>query len=166
VRVIVPPRSRPDDGGVRRLGLSAAVAAFALTAGACTGSQASVEHSCGAVDKRFIQTAGLNMTALGIWASGYQDGAIDPAEMVAQARDAARRVSYTEPHDPSLRRAQVLIDAMFLEYGDAVAHLASGKPDAGKRMFRAYGLANFAREILVDAQPELAKRGCDVAALL
>jgi hypothetical protein len=166
VRVIVPPQSRPDDGGVRRLGLSAAVAAFALTAGACTGSQASVEHSCGAVDKRFIQTAGLNMTALGIWASGYQDGAIDPAEMVAQARDAARRVSYTEPHDPSLRRAQVLIDAMFLEYGDAVAHLASGKPDAGKRMFRAYGLANFAREILVDAQPELAKRGCDVAALL
>jgi hypothetical protein len=153
-------------GGVRRLGLSAAVAAFALTAGACTGSQASVEHSCGAVDKRFIQTAGLNMTALGIWASGYQDGAIDPAEMVAQARDAARRVSYTEPQDPSLRRAQVLIDAMFLEYGDAVAHLASGKPDAGKRMFRAYGLANFAREILVDAQPELAKRGCDVAALL
>jgi hypothetical protein len=142
------------------------VAAFALTAGACTGSQASVKHSCGAVDKRFIQTAGLNMTALGIWASGYQDGAIDPAEMVAQARDAARRVSYTEPHDPSLRRAQVLIDAMFLEYGDAVAHLASGKPDAGKRMFRAYGLANFAREILVDAQPELAKRGCDVAALL
>ncbi|HLM33299.1 MAG TPA: hypothetical protein VK285_04465 [Gaiellaceae bacterium] len=151
---------------MRRLGLSAAVAAFALTAGACTGSKASAEHSCGALDKRFIQTAGLNMTALGIWASGYQDGAIDPAEMAAQARDAARRVSYTEPHDPSLRRARVLIDAMFLEYGDAVAHLASGKPDAGKRMFRAYGLANFAREILVDAQPELAKRGCNVAALL
>ncbi len=106
------------------------------------------------------------MTALGIWASGYQDGAIDPAEMVAQARDAAKRVAYTEPHDPSLRRAQVLIDAMFLEYGDAVAHLASGKPDAGKRMFRAYGLANFAREILVEAQPELAKHGCDVAPLL
>jgi len=33
-------------------------------------------------------------------------------------------------------------------------------------MFRAYGLANFAREILVEAQPELAKRGCDVAPLL
>ena len=152
--------------GVRRLSLSAAVAAFALTAGACTGSQASAGHSCGALDKRFIQTAGLNMTALGIWASGYQDGAIEPAEMVAQARNAAKRVSFTEPKDPSLQRAQVLIDAMFLEYGDAVAHLASGKPDAGKRMFRAYGLANFAREILVDAQPELAKRGCDVAPLL
>ena len=67
--------------------------------------------------------------------------------------------AYTEPHDPSLLRAQCLIDAMFLEYGDAVAHLAKGKPDAGKRMFRAYGLANFAREILVEAQPELAKRG-------
>ena len=56
-------------GEVRRLGLSAAVVAFALTAGACTGSQASAGHSCGALDKRFIQTAGLNMTALGIWAS-------------------------------------------------------------------------------------------------
>jgi hypothetical protein len=153
-------------GGVRRLGLSAALAAFALTAGAGTGTQASAGHSCGARDPRVIQTAGLNMTALGIWASGYQDGEVDPAEMVAQARHAAKRVAYTEPHDPSLRRAQVLIDAMFLEYGDAVAHLASGKPDAGKRMFRAYGLANFAREILVEAQPELAKRGCDVAPLL
>jgi hypothetical protein len=106
------------------------------------------------------------MTSLGIWASGYQDGSIEPAEMVAQARNAARRVSYTQPNDPSLRRAQVLIDAMFLEYGDAVAHLATGKPDAGKRMFRAYGLATFAREILVEAQPELAKRGCDVTPLL
>ena len=141
-------------------------AALALTTGACTGSQAAAEHSCGALDKRFLQTAGVNMTALGIWASGYQDGSIEPAEMVAQARDAARRVSFAEPHDPSLRRAQVLIDAMFLEYGDAVAQVAKGKPDAGKRMFRAYGLATFAREILVEAQPELAKRGCDVTPLL
>ena len=140
--------------------------ALALATGACTGSQASAGHSCGALDKRFLQTAGLNMTALGIWGSGYQNGEIEPAELVAQARAAAKRVSYTEPHDPSLRRAQVLIDAMFLEYGDAVAHRAKGKPDAGKRMYRAYGLANFAREILVEAQPELAKRGCDVAPLL
>ncbi len=140
--------------------------ALALTTGACTGSKAEAGHSCGALDKRFLQTAGLNMTSLGIWASGYQDGSIEPAEMVAQARNAARRVSYTQPNDPSLRRAQVLIDAMFLEYGDAVAHLATGKPDAGKRMFRAYGLATFAREILVEAQPELAKRGCDVTPLL
>ena len=141
-------------------------AALALTTGACTGSQAAADHSCGALDKRFLQTAGINMTALGIWASGYQDGSIEPAEMVAQARNAAKCVSFTEPHDPSLRRAQVLIDAMFLEYGDAVALVAKGKPEAGKRMFRAYGLATFAREILVEAQPELAKRGCDVTPLL
>jgi hypothetical protein len=33
-------------------------------------------------------------------------------------------------------------------------------------MHRAYGLANFAREVLLEAQPELAKRGCDVTSLL
>jgi hypothetical protein len=33
-------------------------------------------------------------------------------------------------------------------------------------MHRSYGLANFAREILADAQPVLAKHGCDVCPLL
>ena len=33
-------------------------------------------------------------------------------------------------------------------------------------MHRAYGLANFAREVLLEAQPALAKFGCDVGALL
>jgi hypothetical protein len=33
-------------------------------------------------------------------------------------------------------------------------------------MMRAYGLANFAHDVLVQAQPALAARGCSVAALL
>jgi hypothetical protein len=33
-------------------------------------------------------------------------------------------------------------------------------------MHRAYGLANFAHEILAEAGPELAKQGCDVRGLL
>ena len=38
--------------------------------------------------------------------------------------------------------------------------------DSGERMLRAYGLANFARDVLADAQPALQSDGCDVAALL
>jgi hypothetical protein len=54
---------------------------------------------------------------------------------------------------------------MFNEYGEAVILHAKGK-DAGERMYRAYGLANFARDVLAEAQPALQPQGCDVAALL
>jgi hypothetical protein len=33
-------------------------------------------------------------------------------------------------------------------------------------MYRAYGLANFAHDVLVQAQPDLLERGCDVGPLL
>lgn len=105
------------------------------------------------------------MTALGIWAAGYKNGEIEPGEVAKEARGAAKRVGYVKPTDPSLREAQKLMNAMFSEYGEAVALSAKGK-EAGERMHRAYGLANFAREVLVEAQPELAKRGCDVGPLL
>lgn len=42
---------------------------------------------------------------------------------------------------------------------------AEGK-DPGERVFRAYGLTNFAREVLAEAQPALQHQVCDVAALL
>ena len=148
------------------MGLTAALLVLALVAGGCTESRAAAGHSCGALDKRFIQTAGINMTALGMLAEDYQSGAMSAQDVVAQARDSAKRISFVTPRDPSLRRAQTLIDAMFQEYGDAVAHREKGKPDAGARMYRAYGLANFARDVLVQAQPALAKRGCDVTPLL
>ena len=130
------------------------------------GSPQAIDHSCSATDKRFIQTAGTNMTALGVWAESYRTGELEAEEVAEQARDAARRVQYTKPHDPSLRQAQRLIDGMFVEYGEAVTLAAKERARAGKHMHRAYGLANFAREILVDAQPALAERGCDVSALL
>src|ERR687893_1869079 len=83
-----------------------------------SGSDAPVAHSCGATDKRFIQTASTNMTALGIWSEGYRSGDLGPEEVAEQARDAARRVSYVKPRDPALRQAQRLIDGMFVEYGE------------------------------------------------
>ena len=38
--------------------------------------------------------------------------------------------------------------------------------DPGKYVYRAYGLANFAHDVLSQAEPALAKRGCDVSPLL
>lgn len=148
------------------MGLSAALLALVIVAGGCTESRVAVGHSCGALDRRFIETAGVNMTALGMLAEDYQTGAMSPEEVAEEARASAQRVTYVEPRDPSLRTAQALIGAMFREYGDAVHRQAKGKPDAGERMYRAYGLANFARDVLRQAQPALAKQGCDVAALL
>ena len=160
---------RPPDlyGELRRLGVTAAALVLALTAAGCGagGGRAALSHSCGATDKSFIKTASINMTALSLWANGYRSGEIEPEDVAEQSYDAAKRVAYVKPNDPSLREAQKLLDAMFREYGDAVKLKAKGKA-SGRRMYRAYGLASFAREVLLDAQPELAKQGCEVAPLL
>jgi hypothetical protein len=150
---------------VRRIGAIAAALFLALLAAGCGDSKATIAHSCGATDRHFIQTATVNITALTVWASGYQEGDIEPDEVVAQAQDAAKRVDYATPHDPSLREAQTLLGAMFSEYAKAVEAEEKGKP-AGERMYRAYGLANFARDVLLEAQPALEQQGCDVQPLL
>ena len=152
---------------LRGIGVTAAaVLACVLVASGCaTAPEASATHTCGPTDKRFIKTASVNMTALGIWAAGYQSGEIPPEKVAEEAKNAARRLAHAEPSDPSLRQAQRYMNAMFEEYGEALELHAKGKR-AGKRIHRAYGLANFAREVLVEAEPELGKRGCDVGPLL
>ncbi|TMJ96902.1 MAG: hypothetical protein E6G67_03960 [Actinobacteria bacterium] len=143
----------------------AAALFLAFLAAGCGESKATLAHSCGATDRHFIQTATVNMTALTLWASGYQQGEIDADQVVSQAQDAAKRVDYAQPHDPSLRQAQTLLGAMFNEYAKAILAEEKGK-QAGDKMYRAYGLANFARQVLVQAQPALKRRGCDVESLL
>ncbi len=154
---------------MRRIGVTAAALVLAFVIGFAVrggGTEDALAHTCSATDKRFIKTVGTNMTALGVWAEGYKSGAIEPEDVARQARDAAKRVKYVKPRDPSLRHAQRLIDAMFNEYGHAVSLAAKERARAGEHMHRAYGLANFAREVLVEAQPALAKQGCDVGPLL
>jgi hypothetical protein len=154
---------------LRGIGIIAAalVLAFAIGFGVRgLGTEDALAHSCSATDKRFIKTATTNMTALGIWAEGYREGEIDAEEVRTQARAAAKRIVYVKPRDPALRQAQRLMDAMFTEYGEAVVLAEKERTRAGQHMHRAYGLANFARDVLVDAQPELAKHGCDVGPLL
>ena len=151
---------------LRRLSVIAATLFLCACASGCSGgsSQARV-HSCGATDQKFIQTASVDVMALGSLTSDYQTGMADADEVAQQAFDAAKRVTNVTPHDFSLQTAQRYLDGMFREYGEAVRMQAKGE-DAGERMYRAYGLANFAHDVLVQAQPALLQRGCDVGPLL
>jgi hypothetical protein len=160
---------RPSDADVplvlRRFGVFAATLFLLLCTSGCSGAPESKEHSCGAADQKFIQTAAVDVTALGSLTADFQSGIADADEVAEQAFEAAKRVTHVEPHDYSLRTAQRYLDGMFREYGEAVTMQAKGE-DAGERMYRAYGLANFAHDVLVQAQPELLQRGCDVGPLL
>lgn len=165
------PATHDSETDLRGFGVTAAALVCAFGIGfAIRGGGAEAEaargHTCSATDKRFIQAAGTDMTALSLWGEGYKNGELDADEVARQAEGAAKRVGYVKPHDPSLKLSQRLIDEMFLEYGRAITLAAKERAQAGQHMHRAYGLANFAREVLLEAQPELAKRGCDVTSLL
>ena len=168
-RAIAEPPRR-SDAYVELRGLSviaaALVLAFLVGFAVRAGTEDAEAHSCSATDRRFIEAAKTDMTALGAWSDSYRDGSVAADEVAEHARDAAKRVKYVKPHDPSLRLSQRLMEGMFREYGQAVALAAKERSRAGEHMHRAYGLADFARQVLVRAQPELAKRGCDVTALL
>lgn len=146
-----------------RVSLTAALS-LAILAG-CGGSRDPLSHSCVATDQKFIQAASLDVTAFNVLADEFRTGRAGAEEIASEAFDAASRVGKVRPSDPALQQAQKYLDAMFTEYGEAVTLHAEGK-DSGDRMFRAYGLANFARDVLVEAQPALQREGCDVAPLL
>jgi hypothetical protein len=150
---------------LRRFGLTAAALVLALTAFGCGGAQDPLAHSCVATDQKFIATASVDVTAFNVLADDFRAGAVEADEIAEEAFSAADRVANVEPRDPSLRQAQKYLDAMFTEYGEAVTLHAEGK-NSGERMYRAYGLANFARDVLAEAQPALQHAGCDVAPLL
>src|SRR5215211_3056128 len=151
---------------LRRIGVTAAALVLAFTIGlAVRGGTGEAEaHSCSATDRKFIETAKTDMTALTVWADSFRSGAVDAREVASQARDAAERVTYVKPHDPSLQTSQRLMESMFREYGEAVTLVSKERRRAGEHMYRAYGLAHFAREVLAQAQPDLARHGCDVTA--
>jgi Flp pilus assembly protein TadD len=161
----VPPE---DDRAVRTGLIAAGLASFAavvLLTGGGHGRSATVEHTCSATDRQFISKTELSMTALGIWGDDYRRGEATEAEVIAEARRATVRVETMNPSDPALRKTKTLMAGMLTEYGRAMVAKAKQK-DAAPHMYRAYGLANFAHEVLAEAQPELRRRGCDVSSLL
>ena len=150
---------------LRRVGLTAAALILASTAGGCGRDGEPFAHSCVATDRKFIETANLNVTAFNDLSVEFRAGEIAAEEIAAEAFSAADRLGHVNPRDPSLKQAQKYLDSMFNEYGEAVTLHAEGK-NPGERMQRAYGLANFARDVLAQAQPALQAEGCDVAPLL
>jgi hypothetical protein len=127
--------------------------------------RAAVIHTCSATDRQFISAAQLNMAALGSLSEDYLRGDAKAADVIQQTESSIIVLRNTNPSDPSLSKARAIMRAMFLEYGRAI-RADQRRRDPGKYIYRAYGLANFAHDVLSQARPALAERGCDVSPLL
>jgi hypothetical protein len=141
----------------------AALAGVSLLLGP-TG-QAGVVHTCTPTDRQFIISARLSMSALGAASDEFLHGNAKPTEVIDQTKTALMTLGETRPTDPSLTRTRLVLKAMFVEYQKAIV-ADSHHHSPGAHIFRAYGLANFAHDLLAHAQGALKKRGCDVSALL
>ena len=151
--------------GKRLTAAGVALATLCVVAAASGRPAPPSGHTCSATDRQFIDVAQLNMTSLGAWSEDYMNGDADGADVVAEAHRAQKRVGATSPSDPSLTQTRALMLAMFGEYARAIQAKEHDKA-SGKFIFRAYGLANFAHDVLVQAKPALLARGCNVAPLL
>ena len=128
-------------------------------------SNAAVRHTCSATDRQFLSAAQLNMAALGSLSQDYLRGDADADDVIMQADSSVTSLLNTNPSDPSLSKTRTILRAMFLNYGRAIRADKKHR-DPGRYIYRAYGLANFAHDVLAQARPALAERGCDVSPLL
>jgi hypothetical protein len=152
-----------------RTGLTAAgllLAAVVLVAGGrAEPARTSVAHSCGALDQEFIRAAVLSNTEIELLGQSLVSGDMSASDAISETRSAALGVRNTTPRDPSLKLAKVLMHGMFVEYGRAIrAQWKGGNP--GAHMYRSYNLANYAHQVLTDAEPPLSQQGCPMRALL
>jgi len=154
---------------VRRLGLTAAgltaLCALALTLATNGRAKPSLAHTCSATDRQFIQEAKVNMTALGLWGEQYESGDAKAADVVSESKREEKILAGMGPTDPSLEQTRRLLVGMLAEYAKAL-QIQQRHGNAGPHMYRAYGLANYAHDVLERAQPALAPRGCDLSDLL
>jgi hypothetical protein len=144
-----------------------ALTAVALVAGgrAQPAKPSPTQHMCGALDKQFIRAATFSSTQLTMLGQDYLSGDLSAGEAISETRNAALGVTITAPRDPSLKLARVLMHGMFVEYGRAIrAQWKGGNP--GRHMYRSYSFANYAHQVLADAQPSLDRQGCAVGNLL
>jgi hypothetical protein len=164
-------RGLTEDTGVRprftaAAGLAVAIFAMGALVLALGGkSRAAVAHTCSVTDRQFVTAAQLNMAALGSLSEDYLHGDAKPADVLDQTKMSVTVIANTNPTDPSLSKTRAILRAMFVEYGRAIRADAK-KKNPGKYIYRAYGLANFAHDVLAEAEPGLKKRGCDVTPLL
>ncbi len=149
------------------------LAAVVLVAGGRAEPATSASpHVCGALDRQFVRAASLSSASIELLAQDYQSGSLSAKDAIEQTHEAQVGIRITSPRDPSLKLARVLMGAMYEEYGLALrAQLRTetgkgGGEDAGSHMYSSYSFANYAHQVLKDAEPALAERGCSVSALL
>lgn len=130
-----------------------------------TGNAQQITHTCSATDKQFIDAAQLNMASLSSASEDYLHGDSKASEVMDADRNALDNIRSTGPSDPSLSKTRAILSAMFVEYGRAI-RADQHHHDPGPFIYRAYGLANFAHDILSEAEPALKQRGCNVSSLL
>ncbi len=147
-------------------GLAVAIFVVASLAVLTSGTgKAAISHTCSATDRQFLGAAQLNMAALGTLSQDYLQGNAKADDVILQTQSSVTSLLNTDPSDPSLSKTRTILRAMFIEYGRAI-RADKHHRDPGKYIYRAYGLANFAHDVLAQAKPALAKRGCDVSPLL
>jgi hypothetical protein len=115
-------------------------------------------HVCSAVDRDFLETAVVQMTAFRLWSGDYLTGGGDAAEQSALTDEAARLIMAKQPRDRALNQARLLLGAMLVEYRRVV--------EAGGSFQRVRDLGVALRALLAEAGPALAREGCDVSPLL
>jgi hypothetical protein len=124
-----------------------------------------IQHMCGASDRQFIRAAALSNTEIAMLGQDYLSGSLNARAAISETANAALGVKLTSPNDPSLKLARVLMNGMFVEYGRAIRVKSKGG-NPGGHMYRSYSLANYAHQVLSDAQPTLQAQGCPVGDLL
>lgn len=129
------------------------------------GQAARIVHTCSPTDRQFIDIARLNMASLSSAAEDFLHGEVKADSVIETADSSLSNMKGTHPEDPSLSKTRAILSAMFTEYGKAIRADAK-KKDPGRYIYRAYGLANFAHDVLAQAEHPLKQRGCDVSSLL
>jgi hypothetical protein len=122
-------------------------------------------HTCSVADKQFLDTVQSNMTQLEYWSDSLTSDDVAPAVVVKQSRAEARQVWASTPTDGSLLTSRSLLRKMFLEYALAVQAKSQGR-SPGTHVQNAYRLANGVHQLLVNAQPGMTAKGCDLVPLL
>jgi hypothetical protein len=147
-------------------GLGSAVVAIVVLVLVSGGNgNAQIVHTCSATDKQFISEAQLNMAALSSESEDFLHGNAKASEVISTDKMALQSIRGTGPSDPSLSKTRAILSAMFVEYGKAI-RADQHHADPGKYIYRAYGLANFAHDILTQAATPLKQHGCDITGLL
>jgi hypothetical protein len=122
-------------------------------------------HTCTLIDQQFLGSVQTNMQQLSMWSDELVAGDADAGTVVKQIDNEEQQIAGLVPTDPSLQTSRSLLRKMSQEYALAVQAKGAGK-SPGSHIRVAYQMANDVHELLVQAQPGMTEKGCDLTPLL